>query len=248
MKKHAIAVVVGFITFLLGCAFVFDFFKHEEEKVTVTVTSPDLIIHHPSVECRKPTSFPGISKPLAELTKFKNGYFPVKAFNDGWENGDETRNRWYGGVLRGMREPSLVDTKDENVETYRFLWLRSFHRPASIRINRIGYFIEIFAVELDGGDGFEPGYKRVTGKYSVTPDQWCEFINRLEASQFWNLETVDRSRFGHDGARWVLEGVKDGRYHIVDRWSPDQGNYREACLYLLNLTGRNAKTLGDDLY
>ena len=24
-----------------------------------------------------------------------------------------------------------------------------------------------------------------------------------------------------DGAQWIVEGVKNGQYHVVDRWSPD---------------------------
>jgi hypothetical protein len=39
-----------------------------------------------------------------------------------------------------------------------------------------------------------------------------------------------------DGAEWILEGARDGRYHVVARLSPQDGTYREACLYLLNLS------------
>jgi len=39
-----------------------------------------------------------------------------------------------------------------------------------------------------------------------------------------------------DGDEWVLEGVRDGRYHVVARVSPRNGTYREACLYLLSLS------------
>jgi hypothetical protein len=36
-----------------------------------------------------------------------------------------------------------------------------------------------------------------------------------------------------DGARWILEDVRDGKYHLVDRWSPDTGTFREAALLLV---------------
>ncbi len=39
-----------------------------------------------------------------------------------------------------------------------------------------------------------------------------------------------------DGSQWVLEGVRDGRYHVVDRWSPESGLYRETCLILLRFS------------
>ena len=27
-----------------------------------------------------------------------------------------------------------------------------------------------------------------------------------------------------DGAQWILEGVRNGKYHVVDRWSPEKGD------------------------
>ena len=35
----------------------------------------------------------------------------------------------------------------------------------------------------------------------------------------------------------MLEGVKGGRYHVVDRWSPDGGPFRKAMLDLVALAG-----------
>ena len=32
---------------------------------------------------------------------------------------------------------------------------------------------------------------------------------------------------------WIMEGYREGRYHVVDRKSPDPGAYRDACMYLL---------------
>jgi len=34
----------------------------------------------------------------------------------------------------------------------------------------------------------------------------------------------------------LSEGVKKGKYHIVDRWCPEEGVYREAALYLIKLS------------
>ena len=31
--------------------------------------------------------------------------------------------------------------------------------------------------------------------------------------------------------------MKSGRYHVVDRWSPEQGAYRETALWLLRRAG-----------
>ena len=61
-----------------------------------------------------------------------------------------------------------------------------------------------------------------------------DFLNRLNSCNFWNLNANGES-FGLDGARWIIEGTKKGRYHIVDRWPPEGGKYRETALFLVKL-------------
>ena len=40
-------------------------------------------------------------------------------------------------------------------------------------------------------------------------------------TDYWNLPTVvEMSEIGLDGHEVVVEGVKDGNYHIVNRWEP----------------------------
>lgn len=53
---------------------------------------------------------------------------------------------------------------------------------------------------------------------------------------------------GNDGAEWILEGVNGGRYHVVDRWTPGAGAYREACLYLLKISDLGIDEASQDLY
>jgi hypothetical protein len=38
-----------------------------------------------------------------------------------------------------------------------------------------------------------------------------------------------------DGSQWILEGIRDGEYHVVDRWSPKENSYSQLCKYLLRL-------------
>jgi hypothetical protein len=39
-----------------------------------------------------------------------------------------------------------------------------------------------------------------------------------------------------DGDQLIVEGVRGGKYHVVDRWMPDPA-YAELCRYMLDLTG-----------
>jgi hypothetical protein len=61
-----------------------------------------------------------------------------------------------------------------------------------------------------------------------------DFLHLLDKANFWDLPVRDK-RYGLDGADFILEGVKDGKYQVVKRWSPEEGAYLEAALFLLDL-------------
>jgi hypothetical protein len=122
-----------------------------------------------------------------------------------------------------MEEPSLSCGALESTETYRFLWLRSFRSPIAVRVFRRGDDYGLDAVILDGARGYEPGHvsRRVTKELSR--DQWRTVIARLEGVQLWQMATRSNVLPGTDGARWIVEARRDGRYHVVDRWNGTDG-------------------------
>ena len=42
---------------------------------------------------------------------------------------------------------------------------------------------------------------------------------------------------GVDGERLVVKGLKNGEFHVVSRWTPKAGEYRDICRLMLDLTG-----------
>lgn len=42
---------------------------------------------------------------------------------------------------------------------------------------------------------------------------------------------------GFDGAQWVMEGWREGKYRMVRRWSPKKGSFRELCVIFLLFAG-----------
>ncbi len=58
-----------------------------------------------------------------------------------------------------------------------------------------------------------------------------------EGLGFWILPTSNQSTPGLDGAQWILEGVNVGKYHVVNRWSPKDGQSRQLMLDLVALSG-----------
>lgn len=239
MKRFSFWIIISLFTFLLGiCAVLTWLYYNQKEIVEVEPV--------PMFNNFQSKSYPGLSRKISELQKGKSGYFPKKSWN-GYDTADNFMNDWYGGFLKALGEKSLLDAFDE-AETYRFLWLRTFHHPIFVRAERKGNTIRLFSKESNGAGGYEPG--KVIRKTNITLDerQWFEFLILLEKSKYWQMQTEDRELLGNDGSQWILEGVRENRYHIVDRWSPENGEYREACIYLLKLSGFDTDKLGDELY
>ena len=142
-----------------------------------------------------------------------------------------------------------MDSPDvPGLERYRFLWLRSFHHPVAVRIWKSGDEHFISVKETNGAGGYEPYQLILDRTRMLAPAEWAEFIRLLDQTCYWELESEDENIEGNDGARWILEAVKGGRYHIVDRWSPDGGTYREACMYALKLSELKIDTPGEPIY
>lgn len=65
------------------------------------------------------------------------GYFPLEIFTDTsiYIGYDTLHIEWYSKHLRAMKEHLLFNKKQDKL-TFRFLWLRTFHNPIAIRIEK----------------------------------------------------------------------------------------------------------------
>src|SRR5215469_15820751 len=65
-------------------------------------------------------------------------YFPAGALSR-YAQVDTARARWYSGLLTALDEPSLLQTsKNPALQSYRFVWLRTFHHPVAVRLDVMG--------------------------------------------------------------------------------------------------------------
>jgi len=168
--------------------------------------------------------------PAAQIT-----YFSISgtSANDGIE---KFRSDRYSDQLAALQEPSLWEvSKVQKTESYRFLWLRTFHHPIAIRVD-LGAdgTAQMTAKMTSGAGGYDPGKLIENWTLTINSGETKRFLGQIEEHNFWNLSSDDKVLGGPDGARWIIEGIKPGTYHIVDRWSPQDGDVQAIGLFMVN--------------
>ena len=144
---------------------------------------------------------------------------------------------WAFQHLVAMKEPSLFRRQSEAAhEEYRFLWLRTFHKPIGIRIWNDGRQAAMRIVRLSGAGGYEPGHIESDTTSPVSEEDWKRFRDFIAKAAFWQTPTRDaQEKPGEDGSQWILEASAAGKYHVVDRWAPRSGAYTDCCRFLITL-------------
>ena len=58
---------------------------------------------------------------------------------------------------------------------------------------------------------------------TLTREQVAAFSGKVTSLGFWGLPAHDSASAGNDGSEWVIEGVRGGKYRLVERWTPRSG-------------------------
>lgn len=177
-------------------------------------------------------------------------YFPHGVLGD---TSDQHRFRadWYSKFLTAMGEPSVLEVsrQDATAEVYRFLWLRSFHHPISVRLvfRKDGSAL-LISKETDGKGGYQPGklIRNSTARLSKEQSEW--FRSQVEDSAVWKQPTRQMGGNGLDGAQWIIEMAKGGHYHVIDRWSPRADDPVHGLGTILMIDLAHFKLLYQDVY
>ena len=165
---------------------------------------------------------------------FEN-FFPKGSFGNKKVVEDLVQN-WYGKHLASMEEPILF--RKASGKVYRFTWLRSFDSPMVFRIskNRKNSF-KLVVKKTDGHGGYEAGEIIFNKDIQLTNSQSGPLLGKIEKEcEFWKMPS-QINEDGHDGAQWILEGIKEGKYHMVDRQSPVKGCMYEIGKMFMDLSG-----------
>lgn len=154
-----------------------------------------------------------------------------------WSELGDFRRAWYSAYLVAMGERALSDSSEG--ERIRFLWLRSFDRPISVRVE-CREECRLLAIELSGTAGFPPlgGIEKRQSR-SLSREEAESLRSRLQDADLWSGQPS--AGIGFDGAQWIIEAQGPRGYIAWDVWSPGEApeyqSFVNLCTYLIQLSG-----------
>ena len=161
---------------------------------------------------------------------FVISYFPPGTFAASTDN---LAQRFYSAGMYALGEEPLWPVRNTSESIYRLTRLSAFGKKiVTTLVVAPGGTGEI-AVRNTDNDG-EPGQVRRT---AITNDKTAEFLSALNRAHFWQSTVELPAPHGwvrRDGAEWIMEGVKDGNYRVVVRWSPGSDRQNEDEIHFAN--------------
>jgi len=158
---------------------------------------------------------------LGNLTFSQTRYFPDRAF-DNDARMSALFAKWYSQNLHDLQEPSLYESSKSstNVEVYRLTLLPAFTNPRAYRleIRKDGTGV-LFVKEVANKDSGKKPIIQVSKQLEINAPAIKTFLKLVSSNSYWTLPTEQESHNGRDGTQWILEGMRGGKYHVVERWS-----------------------------
>jgi hypothetical protein len=126
--------------------------------------------------------------------------------------------------------PDCVD------EAYSLTWIPAFHEPVLVRVWRSGDRAFIVAKRLDNRGWSRFGTVNEENSRALTRFEWRDFTDLLKRKSYWELPSTVDGMVPHDGAVWLIDGLRSKQYHWVTRRVPNK-DYAEICKHLIRLSG-----------
>lgn len=171
----------------------------------------------------------------------------------GQEKSQTTNNNYYEQQLQALKETSIGNLRSDGVaQSYRLLWLRTFHHPMVVGVDVLPDGTgRVRVKETSGQGGYAPGklIRNDARKLTAQEIQW--FVARMQESGFWELppdEKQAENEITLDGAMWVVEGKKGSKYHFVERSSPACNDKVRNIGLMMLLNMAKLKLLYDEVY
>jgi hypothetical protein len=83
-----------------------------------------------------------------------------------------------------------------------------------------------------GRGGYAPGTLIENTTRDLDRAKVGSFLGLVDTTNFWKTPNPVDDQTGTDGSQWIIEGVKNGKYHVVDRWMPENGPAHDLGIFL----------------
>ncbi|KGO88537.1 hypothetical protein Q765_01110 [Flavobacterium rivuli WB 3.3-2 = DSM 21788] len=145
-------------------------------------------------------------------------------------------DKWLSEQLKDLKEISLYKKQVlDDIEIYRFTWLRSFHNPIALRIEKSNNDVTLYYSIGKGMGGYKPIGLKKRGSKKLTLTEWDNFVKLLSNGNYRELPNYD-STLMTDGAVWLLEYKTHDTYEAKADNNPGKNIYN-SCIYLLRISG-----------
>jgi hypothetical protein len=175
---------------------------------------------------------------------------PTAGFSQESPAKELSKDERYQNTLTLFREPRIFPPVTPEAEVYRIFVSPTFSHALSIRVERNGKDYVLVAKYLSGQVGYGWGTLKGEKRRRLSEKEWRKLIGLSEAASFWSLPSEEKEPEPNergevticlDNTGWYLEGVKDGKYHVVDRYCPDSQSFKAIGLYMVKLSKLGVK-------
>jgi len=175
-------------------------------------------------------------------------YFPKGRLDPESSVKDSFKSNRYAKFLAVMKEPSLWElSQSPKNEAYRFLLLRFSDDPVCVRININDSGAATVVVRTTSGrGGAKPGDLKKDETKNISSDAVQSLLTQIGNLKFWDMLASDFVSYDStvkqaESSKWIFEGVKDGKYQLIEVGSPTKNVENEPILLLgkafLSLSG-----------
>ena len=139
-------------------------------------------------------------------------------------------------LFRAFQELPLYAMPDCVDEAYSLTWIPSFDSPVLVRVWRSGDQAFMIAKRLDTKGWSKFGKVEEINSRPLTNFEWRDFTDLLNRTSYWELPSTVDDIPPHDGAVWLIDGLRSRKFHWVSRRVPNE-SYAEICKHLIRLSG-----------
>jgi hypothetical protein len=188
---------------------------------------------------------PPETEDLGVLEFIEEGFFPDLIFYPKDKDRDAEERDANASRLWQLRQRSLLKLarSDRTAQAYRIYWWTDDGDSVCVRAILSGDAASLHLVQLDP-DG---EHVTVDVERKLAPAQWAGLVELVDASDFWSAAATVRPTQTLKEADYVLlEGVREGRFHLAERRSDTMtSSFKNLCRQMLMLSGSDALPIWD---